>query len=127
MKDVTPHRRTGRSRLVLGLALSGLGILMLAGNLGYDLPLGWWRYFPLPLLALGLWGLLFPSRHLDRSGGIWLLASGGYCLIGVFDLFDLGWSGAWPLFVIAAGASFMVGRHESAERRPPPSVTGGDA
>lgn len=54
MEDLKPHRHAGRSRLVLGLFLLGLGALMLAVNLGYQVPLGWWRYFPVPLMALGL-------------------------------------------------------------------------
>jgi hypothetical protein len=106
--ESTPHRRAGRSRLVLGVFLLALGGLMLAINLGFDLPGGWWRYFPVPLIAFGLWGLILPNRHLDRSGGVWLLASGIYCLIGVFGLFGLAWGTAWPIFVIAAGLSFMV-------------------
>ena len=93
MEDLKPHRHAGRSRLVLGLFLLALGGLMLAVNLGYGMPIGWWQYFPVPLIALGLWGLVLPSRHLDRSGGVWLLATGLYCLIGVFDCSDLGWGG----------------------------------
>ena len=67
MEDLKPHRNAGRSRLVLGLFLLALGGAMLAVNLGYEIPLGWWRYFPVPLIALGFWGLVLPSRHLDRS------------------------------------------------------------
>jgi LiaF transmembrane domain len=88
------------------------------------MPFGWWRYFPVPLIALGLWGLVLPTRHLDRSGGIWLLASGLYCLIGVFDLFGLGWGSAWPIFVIAAGLSFLI-RDACRERRPTSDASGG--
>lgn len=108
MEDPKPHRNAHRSRLVLGLFLLALGGLMLAINLGYQLPIAWWRFFPVPLIALGLWGLVLPSRHLDRSGGIWLLATGVYCLVGVFGLIGLGWGTAWPIFVIAAGLSFLV-------------------
>ena len=96
MEDLKPHRNAGRSRLVLGLFLLALGGLMLAVNLGYQMPIGWWRYFPLPLMALGLLGLVLPTRHLDRSGGIWLFATGLYCLVGVFGMFGLGWGTAWP-------------------------------
>jgi len=98
---------------------------MLAVNLGYEIPTGWWRYFPVPLIALGLWGLVLPTRHLDRSGGIWLLATGLYCLVGVFNLFGLGWGTAWPIFVIASGLSFLV-RDTSRERRShTPGASGG--
>jgi hypothetical protein len=116
MEDSKPHRNAGRSRLVLGLFLLALGGLMLAINLGYQMPTGWWRYFPVPLIALGVLGLVLPTRHLDRSGGIWLLATGLYCLVGVFELFGLGWGSAWPIFVIAAGLTFLV-RDVARERR----------
>ena len=86
MEDLKPHRNAGRSRLVLGLFLLALGGLMLAVNLGYQMPIGWWRYFPVPLMALGVLGLVLPTRHLDRSGGIWLFAIGLYCLVGVFGM-----------------------------------------
>lgn len=122
MDDLKPHRNAGRSRLVLGLFLLVLGALMLAVNLGFQVPIGWWRFFPVPLMVLGLWGLLMPSRHLDRSGGVWLLASGLYCLIGVFGLFGLGWGSAWPIFVIACGLSFMV--RDTARARTPDSPGG---
>lgn len=125
MEDPKPHRHAGRSRLVLGLFLLGLGALMLAVNLGYQVPLGWWRYFPVPLIALGLWGIAVPSRHLDRSGGIWLFATGVYCLVGVFGMFGLGWGTAWPIFVIAAGLSFLF-RDAARERHPrTPDASGG--
>jgi hypothetical protein len=64
-----------------------------------------------------------PSRHLDRSGGIWLLATGLYCLVGVFELFGLGWGSAWPIFVIAAGLSFLV--RDGARERRTPDASGG--
>ena len=55
---------------------------------------------------------------LDRSGGVWLLATGIYCVIGVFGLFGLGWGGAWPIFVIAAGLSFILRRGHCTARQP---------
>jgi peptidoglycan/LPS O-acetylase OafA/YrhL len=125
MEDPNPHRHASRSRLVLGLFLLALGGLMLAINLGYQLPIAWWRYFPVPLMALGVWGLVMPSRHLDRSGGIWLLATGLYCLIGVFGFFGLGWGSAWPIFVIASGLSFLVRDTAREHHAPTPGAPGG--
>ena len=122
MSDVST-RNSNRSRLVLGIFLIVLGAVLLAANLGYELPYGWWRFYPLVFVAFGLLGLFMPSRHLDRSGGVWLLATGVYCAIGVYDLFALGWTGGWPVFVIAAGATFMLHRHRAdADGAPKPPM-----
>jgi hypothetical protein len=98
--------------LVLGIFLLVLGGLLLAVNLGYGLPVGWWQYLPLLFITFGVWGLLLPNRHVDRVGGVWMIATGVYFLIGIFDWWDLGWSGGWPIFVIAAGLGFMLQRND---------------
>lgn len=121
MSDDPSSRNGNRTRLVLGIFLVALGAVLLAANLGYELPYGWWRFYPFILIAFGALGVVMPSRHLDRSGGVWLLAAGLYCLEGVFDFIDLGWSGAWPIFVIAAGVTFMLHRHAHDEAHRPVS------
>jgi hypothetical protein len=112
MKESPAYYRPQRSRLVLGIFLLVLGALLLAVNLGYGLPVGWWQYLPLLFIAFGAWGLVLPNRHVDRVGGVWMIATGVYFLIGIFDWWDLGWSGAWPLFVIAAGLGFILHRRD---------------
>jgi hypothetical protein len=123
MKDESAHRQPRRSRLVMGIFLLVLGALLLAANLGYHLPWGWWRYLPGLLIAFGLWGLVAPNRHLDRVGGVWMLAAGLYCLCGIFGWWGLGWGSAWPIFVIAAGLGFILHRHDdrpqTSEQGPP--------
>jgi hypothetical protein len=120
MNDVPSHQRPRRSRLVLGIFLLVLGALLLAVNLGYGLPVGWWEYLPMLLIGFGLWGLILPNRHVDRVGGVWMLATGLYFMVGIFDLWDLGFRGAWPIFVIAAGLGFILHRHDD----KPPAGTG---
>lgn len=110
MKESSTYHRPRRSRLVLGIFLLVLGALLLAVNLGYGLPVGWWQYLPLFFIAFGVLGLVVPSRHVDRAGGVWMIATGVYLLIGIFNWWGLGWSGAWPIFVIAAGLGFIVQR-----------------
>ncbi|MFO7304355.1 MAG: DUF5668 domain-containing protein [Gammaproteobacteria bacterium] len=106
------------ARLVVGIVLFTLGGVLLATNLGARLPWHLWEYFPLLLIALGVWGLVRPSRSFDRSGGLWMLAAGVYALISVFNVYGLSWTTAWPIFVIAAGISVIfdldrrcAGRH----------------
>lgn len=118
MKDESAQHRPRRSRLVLGIFLLVLGGLLLAVNLGYGLPVGWWQYLPWVLIGCGAWGLILPNRHLDRVGGVWMLATGLYALIGIFDWWGLGWSGGWPIFVIAAGLGFILQRHDDGPPGP---------
>jgi cell wall-active antibiotic response 4TMS protein YvqF len=109
MNDETPPKR-GRSPLILGLILLLVGAALLAANLGFELPYQLWRYYPIALLALGLVGVVTPSRHLSRSGGIWLLAAGLYCLASEFRLLGLWWTNAWPIFLMAAGVDIIFSR-----------------
>jgi hypothetical protein len=109
MNDESPPRPGRRSPLVMGIILITLGALLLALNLGWGLPLALWDYWPLTLIVLGLTAVAAPTRHLSRSGGIWLLATGIYCQISVTGMFDLGWFSAWPVFVIAYGLDMIAG------------------
>lgn len=115
MKNVTPHRQRQGSPLVAGIILILLGGLLLALNLGLGFPLGLWEHWPFLLIVPGVVGVIVPSRHLSRSGGIWLLASGLYCEISMAGLFGLGWFSAWPVFIIAYGLDVIFG-----SRRPGP-------
>jgi hypothetical protein len=101
-------QRPGRSRLAIGIILMLLGASLLLLNIGVNFPWQFWKYFPVPLIAFGLWGLVSPTSHLDRVGGLWLFAAGLYCLFGIFNLFGLGWHDMWPIFIVATGASVML-------------------
>lgn len=122
MNDLSAQHRPRRSRLVMGIFLLVLGGLLLAVNLGYGLPPGWWQYLPWALVAIGVVGLIVPTRHMDRVGGIWMVATGLYFLTGIHNWWGLSWSGAWPIFVIAAGLGFILHRHD--DRLPPSSGNG---
>lgn len=105
-----------RSPLVLGVILLVIGAGLLAAKLGYSVPVHLWRHWPWILIVPGLLATVLPSRHMSRSGGVWLLATGIYGLCGMYQPFGLGWSAAWPIFIIAAGFSVIFNdRH----REPP--------
>lgn len=111
--DMTDRRRhdQGQSPLIIGVILLVIGAGLLASNLGYELPVHLWRYWPFALVVPGLIGTFFPSRHLSRIGGVWLLATGVYGSFGMFRPFGLGWGGAWPVFLIAAGLTEILRDH----------------
>ena len=123
MKPEQKPARPRPSHLVVGIILLIVGGVLLLDSLGWGVAFQIWRYYPVLLLTLGVWGLIHPTRHLDRSGAVWFLAAGVYCLFGTYDLLGLGWGGAWPIFVIAAGVSVVLHRHGSmcATKRPPHS------
>lgn len=96
-------------RLVIGVYLLGLGVLLLAGRLGYDVPGEIWSYWPFLIVGLGLVKLLWPGSGEERAGGFWILVSGIYCWIGTWNPFGLGWKSAWPIFLVAGGLSILFG------------------
>lgn len=102
-----PRSSRHRSPLISGVLLIAIGVGVLMINLGYGIPPAIWEYWPLAFIALGVIGIVAPSRHLNRSGAVWLLATGAYCEISTLQLFGLDWSSAWPIFIIAAGLSIV--------------------
>jgi len=116
MNDVTPQRRRPGSPLVAGIILIVLGALLLALNLGLRFPLSLLDYWPMALIVPGIVAVAVPSRHLSRSGGIWLIATGLYCEIGLTGWFGLGWFSAWPVFIIAYGLDVIFESRSSESR-----------
>jgi hypothetical protein len=118
MQDPTHKPPRERSQLLFGVVLLLIGVVLLADNLGFYIPLSLWKLWPLVLMAFGVLGLALPSRHLDRRGGLWLFAVGLYGGFGMYDWFGLGWS-AWPLFLIATGLSIIFFERRRPRRDPP--------
>ena len=110
MSEPTPNPPRGSSQLVFGICLLAFGAVLLASNLGYIIPLDLRQHWPIPLLLFGLVGLIFPSRHLSRSGGMWLFVIGLYGEVCIHRVLGLGWGSAWPLFLIASGLSIIMNR-----------------
>ena len=104
------NSRRRRSPLATGIVLIVIGTLLLALNLGWGVPVVFWDYWPLMLIVPGLVAIVAPTRHITRSGGIWLVAWGVYCQVGISDWLGLGWFSAWPVFVIAFGIDMIVGQ-----------------
>lgn len=128
MNEVQRPSRRRRSPLATGIVLIVFGGFLLAMNLGWNVPRVLWELWPLFLIGPGIVGLISPSRHLTRSGALWLVATGVYCLIATLDWMGLGWFSAWPVFVIAYGLDIifgdgMCGRHSRADGRSDDQVS----
>jgi len=109
MRETRERGWGSAGRLVIGIYLLGIGALLLASQLGHDIPGELWSYWPFLLVGLGVVKLLWPENAEERSGGLWMLAAGVYAWISLWRLFGLDWGSAWPIFLLAAGASILFG------------------
>lgn len=94
------------NRLIWGLFLIAIGGMLLAANLGWEVPRGVWNYWPFLLIAMGGAKMLFGSA--DEGGGFWLILAGLYGWISIWNVGGLTWGTAWPIFVIAGGLSVIL-------------------
>ncbi len=107
------------NRLIWGLFLIAIGALLLAVNLGVELPHGVWNYWPFLVIAMGAAKMLFGGDLGGGGGGFWLVLGGLYGWISIWNVWGLDWGTAWPIFVIAGGLSVLLrpalsrrGRHD---------------
>lgn len=100
---------------VIGLILVAIGIIFLLQNAGITILTGnWWALFILiPAIGSGVaaWGMF------QRAGGRFTPAMSGaltgflmLTFLTVMFFFDLSWSLWWPVFIIIAGVSALLGR-----------------
>jgi predicted membrane protein len=97
MSEEQRHPDTFSSRLVVGLIIAGLGVLLLADNLGLlDARYVLRSFWPLLLVVVGVVMVRAPEHHRSRSTG-WVLITVG---IWVF-LAKIGWLhlNLWDLLV----------------------------
>lgn len=107
--DGRRDRRRTTTRLVFGAFLMLIGGLLIADNLGFDVPAGVWSYWPFLLIGLGVAKLALDEGE-GRSGGFWLVVAGVYGWLSIFRIAGLHWGSAWPVFLLAAGLWILVGR-----------------
>ena len=96
-------RRRHRGSFVLGVVLLAVGALLLADNLGFDLPFRLWEAWPLLIVALGAIRLFTADDSDERRNGLWTLTAGVYCWVSSWRLFGLHWGTAWPIFLVIQG------------------------
>jgi predicted membrane protein len=114
-----PPQRHTSGRVFWGLVLILLGVLFLLDQMGRadfgDIVSRWW---PLILVAIGVWQLV-SSNFQELAGGLFMIALGA-----VFQLAKLGvlgrnlWHYVWPALIIGLGLWVLLGafRRSSAVR-----------
>ena len=88
-----------------GLIVIAIGLIFLAVNYGVMPAHDIGRLWPVILIVIGAWQLLFPDAE-GRLSGLPLLLVGGIFLAHNYDVMRLKQS--WPLFIVAAGLSILV-------------------
>lgn len=95
------------NRLIWGFFLIAVGAMLLAVNLGVELPHRVWNYWPFLLIAMGAAKMIF-AREEAFGDGLWLVLAGLYGWISIWHVWGLSWTTAWPIFVIAGGISVLL-------------------
>ena len=96
------------ARLLVGLAMLGLGVLWTMDNLGLTDASEITRWWPMLLVVFGVAKILgWGARPSAFSGAMWLLA-GTWLLLHALGIVHTGLAGLWPLALIIIGVRFIL-------------------
>ena len=95
-------------RLIIGLAIVGVGLAFLADNLGWARAGDFLRFTPVVVMAVGLVKLLQDRTSSGRMFGALLLAMGTVSTIDTFFYRDLHFWRWWPLAIVAFGILILL-------------------
>jgi hypothetical protein len=116
--DDSKQREARSGRLIVGGVLLVVGALLLAAELGLDVPVRVWSWWPLVPLALGLSRAIFSTDAERRRGAYWLIVVGVWGAVCVLGLFGLDWGSSWPIWLMAVGLRVVLdGVGRSARRQ----------
>ena len=98
------------TRTIIALAIIVAGIVLLAENLGMNIHINIWEWWPLIIIFIGISQLMLPSVLRQPLSGIILIFVGLVFMGNTLDIFYFDLGDLWPVFLILAGAS-MLRRH----------------
>ncbi|HID39329.1 MAG TPA: hypothetical protein EYP36_07425 [Calditrichaeota bacterium] len=104
------------TRAIIGLFIIVAGIFYLMRNLGFDLGLNIWEWWPVILILIGLGQVLQPQESRQITAGGFLIILGVVFLLNSLDFIDVDFRIIWPLILIFIGYSILrknawPGRH----------------
>lgn len=103
------YDRVFNARLIIGVAIIIVGVLSLLANLGFDVDIHLWDYWPVILILIGLSMLLKKPEYRNSLGGWIFLILGILFLLNNFEIIYLSGRIIWPLIIIAIG--ILILRH----------------
>jgi predicted membrane protein len=94
-------------RLIIGLVIIAVGIIALLVNLGYDVDISLWDYWPLILVLIGLSRIFQPPEYRNLWFGLIFVAIGILFLLDNFHLIRFGFRELWPIVIILIGVVIL--------------------
>lgn len=95
------------NRIIFALFIILTGAVLLAKNLGVDIPFDVWELWPLILIFIGIGHLIRPAVNRQPVSGIILILLGFLFLGNTLDWFYFNFSQLWPVFLIFAGLAII--------------------
>jgi predicted membrane protein len=101
--------------LFSGVLFVLIGLIFLLGNMGFLNVDAILRFWPLILIALGVFRIVECRDDFARSSGIFWVVIGSFLLLGTLGILRVALHSMWPVFLIGLGAlmlwrSFLVKR-----------------
>lgn len=109
MNQLMEDKRQARKRILWGVMLVAVGLVFMLGKLDILDFASFWRFWPLVLLVSGLVDVLSANTWKHISEGLNQIAFGAWLFVCFEHLWGLNFGNSWPLLLIAAGASIMLG------------------
>jgi hypothetical protein len=97
-------------RWIPALVLIGLGALLFLNNLHIIYLRDLFRYWPVILIAVGLFKLVDSADSHQRTAGAVLLAVGAVVLAVNLGFWGMVWRDFWPLVLIGLGVAMLANR-----------------
>jgi predicted membrane protein len=97
-------------KIIIGFLILIFGILLLLQNLGVDLGMRVWSFWPIILIILGLRILFQPWENRQLLPGAILVIVGLLILLRNLEVIYFGWRIIWPILIILIGISILRGR-----------------
>jgi predicted membrane protein len=118
------HDRTSifDAKVFIGIIVLIFGILLFLRNLGYDIGMNLWSYWPIILIILGLRNMIQPRENHQFLTGTIFTVIGVLLILHNLDILHFGWRIIWPLLLILIGISIITGHF----RHPKAGVMGKD-